>query len=432
MSGPGGTMQRFSSEELARLSTFFGHRDEVMLRTLGNRIWLFSSAGAPIAEYDANSSGFDSAGAAAAAGDVIYIPAASIGGNHTLADGVAYVGLSRTDSVLTGTITGASNAALASMKLNNVSSGSAAISLQPPAACALSVHNCHIEAENTGSGDAYAVNINDDGDIHCWDSYIYGNSNSGSGFAAFAPGAALSWGYMMDFEEGDFSDADSVTDSGSYLSVTAGAAISGSYGLAVAPSGSEVAYVQKNVNSNAEGILEFQIDDILLSAEETFGIIGAADLPGGPKTTFYFTLRITSGSASIRASVVLDSGSETDTSYYGITSGPHTIAGHWKASTGIGNDDGFLKLYIDDELQETLSGLDTDTMLVDEGIYGGLFSSAAVTFSLDQIRWSTSTSYESGDGKTYFRGGWLRGSTDVCNDNTNVFSSDVKFGTLET
>ncbi|MFO7740832.1 MAG: hypothetical protein R6X31_00815, partial [Anaerolineae bacterium] len=71
----------------------------------GDTILLYDSGGNPVAEYAATSAGLDSASSAAASGDVVWLPAATISGDHTLAAGVHYIGVSRWASILTGEIT---------------------------------------------------------------------------------------------------------------------------------------------------------------------------------------------------------------------------------------------------------------------------------------------------------------------------------------
>jgi hypothetical protein len=71
----------------------------------GDSILLFDSGGQPVAEYAATSAGFAAALAAATSGDTIYIPSATISGNHTIALGVEVVGESNYNSVLSGIIT---------------------------------------------------------------------------------------------------------------------------------------------------------------------------------------------------------------------------------------------------------------------------------------------------------------------------------------
>jgi hypothetical protein len=58
------------------------------------------------------------------------------------------------------------------------------------------------------------------------------------------------------------------------------------------------------------------------------------------------------------------------TTEYEISDDIHYIELDWKAATGIGANNGYIKLWIDGILQENKSGLDSDTETVDKVIFG--------------------------------------------------------------
>jgi len=70
----------------------------------GDKILLYDAGGDPVAEYTANMSGMAGAISDAADGDVIWLPAYTIGGDHTIPEGVEVTGLGA-NSILSGTIT---------------------------------------------------------------------------------------------------------------------------------------------------------------------------------------------------------------------------------------------------------------------------------------------------------------------------------------
>lgn len=70
----------------------------------GDTVLLFDSGGAPVAEYAATSAGLVAALAAATSGDVIYLPAGTISGDHTIPEHISVWGYGW-NSILSGTIT---------------------------------------------------------------------------------------------------------------------------------------------------------------------------------------------------------------------------------------------------------------------------------------------------------------------------------------
>jgi len=109
-----------------------------------------------------------------------------------------------------------------------------------------------------------------------------------------------------------------------------------------------------------------------------------------PNAYFYTTLNYDGANYRIQAGVHHDTG-YTATSYYAISDANHKIRVVWKASSGAGNDDGYLKLYIDDVLLETLSGLDNDTRAISAinfGAVAGLDAGTYGIFYMDDCKWA--------------------------------------------
>lgn len=94
----------------------------------------------------------------------------------------------------------------------------------------------------------------------------------------------------------------------------------------------------------------------------------------------------------IYATAVLDAGT-SQTSSYTITDAPHHVRMVWAASTGAGNDDGYLYLYIDGEFKEALTGLDNDTKNVGNVEFGafGVDAGTYGFFYMDDCRWAGSS-----------------------------------------
>ena len=92
----------------------------------------------------------------------------------------------------------------------------------------------------------------------------------------------------------------------------------------------------------------------------------------------------------IHSTVVTDTGT-TSTGYHLITDAPHKIRHEWQASSAAGADDGYLKLYIDNVLVETISGVDNDTKTIETISFGAVSAIDATTsgiFYMDDCKWS--------------------------------------------
>lgn len=82
--------------------------------------------------------------------------------------------------------------------------------------------------------------------------------------------------------------------------------------------------------------------------------------------------RYNGGNYQVQAGVRTDSGSYLTTSWYPISDAPHVIEFDWQAASTIGANNGYFSLWIDTLLQETKSGLDNDTLRVEEVQLGPL------------------------------------------------------------
>jgi hypothetical protein len=85
----------------------------------------------------------------------------------------------------------------------------------------------------------------------------------------------------------------------------------------------------------------------------------------GPERPYFIVLKYESGLYQIQLNTLLDDLTKTKTGWYVLTDAPHTIEIGWQASSGPGANDGFAQLYLDGVLQETLGGLDNDTIFIE-------------------------------------------------------------------
>ena len=108
-------------------------------------------------------------------------------------------------------------------------------------------------------------------------------------------------------------------------------------------------------------------------------------------TAFYARLLKSGTSYKVSAVVQTDTGT-TETADYTITDAYHTFRIVGQVSSGVGADDGYLKLYSDDVLLETLSGVDNDTRSVGTISFGacsGLDAGTYGIFYMDDCKWSS-------------------------------------------
>ena len=80
-------------------------------------------------------------------------------------------------------------------------------------------------------------------------------------------------------------------------------------------------------------------------------------------------LRRQPGLYQIRAFVGNDTGAIT-TAWFTISDDPHSIEIDWSAATGVGANDGSFTMWIDGAVVATLTGLDNDTLRIEQARLG--------------------------------------------------------------
>jgi len=186
------------------------------------------------------------------------------------------------------------------------------------------------------------------------------------------------------FESGDLSAwSNSVTGDGN-LSATAAAAIEGNYGLQATVAGQTDFYVQDESPAGDAGYRSrfyFDPDSVTIPNEEHVDLFSAQDATLG--TAFYVRLRAVDGEYQIAAIAVDDNQQETETDWYTLTNSPHAVELAWQAASSSGAGNGSLALWIDGEEAEQLSGIDNDTLRINEVRLGVMSpSSTAISGSI--------------------------------------------------
>lgn len=162
----------------------------------------------------------------------------------------------------------------------------------------------------------------------------------------------------IDLETGDLTQFTSTATDGGHMSVTAGAALVGSYGLSCTIADLVEMYGRKDVTTNTSGVARsrfyFDPNSITLGAGSltrlitlvNTGVLRIAEI------NLYYSIGY-----FIRAILYPDSGT-VSTADYAITDAPHFIEFKVaRASTAVSSDGG-LQLWIDGVSQETISGQD--------------------------------------------------------------------------
>jgi len=153
-------------------------------------IALYHASGSAAQSFTADSTGLDDASAAASSGDVIWIPPATITGNHTLAAGVEYVGAGRSNTILTGQITGANNSTMRNLSITRAASSAAAVIGLLLATGTFNVYSCTISATNSGAGDAVGVKATG-GTLALYECAVSGTAATGGGYGTQPAGGAI-------------------------------------------------------------------------------------------------------------------------------------------------------------------------------------------------------------------------------------------------
>jgi len=96
--------------------------------------------------------------------------------------------------------------------------------------------------------------------------------------------------------------------------------------------------------------------------------------------------RNSSGNYQVRAALINDGSTWTNSGWLTISDAPHVIEFDWQAATGAGANNGGLSLWIDGVQQASLGGVDNDTRRVDRvrlGAVAGLDTGTSGTYFFD-------------------------------------------------
>ena len=175
------------------------------------------------------------------------------------------------------------------------------------------------------------------------------------------------------FESGNLSAWTEVVDQENDLAVTSGAALVGSNGLAALIDNQTAMYLRDDSPLNESGYrvkFSFDPNSISMNNNNSHRILAALD--NTLSEVIRLDFRYASGVYQLQASLCSDASSFSTTSWITISDAAHAIEFEWQAATDVGANDGYLSLWIDDLLQETISAIDNDSIRIEEVRLGPL------------------------------------------------------------
>jgi hypothetical protein len=199
-------------------------------------------------------------------------------------------------------------------------------------------------------------------DIDCW---ITESNETNNPFGPF-PFSISSLIFEDDFETGDFSQWTRYNDGSGFLYACTDAALNGTYG----------ACVERGSNNKRKQLIDdTPANETSFSARFSLDI-NSLSMSNGERFRFmqfkmdqerpaFIVLKYDAGQYYIQLNTLLDGLTKTKTGWYLLTDSVHTIEVNWQQSSSLpGIHDGFAELYIDDVLQQALTGLDNDTIYI--------------------------------------------------------------------
>ena len=175
------------------------------------------------------------------------------------------------------------------------------------------------------------------------------------------------------FESGSLSAWSSTSDDAGDLSVSAAAALNGSWGMQALIDDANPIYVtDETPNAEPRYRTRFYFDPNsipMTSGDAHFIFKGFF---GSSTEVLRVEFQFSGGAYQVRASLVDDGATWTSTNWFTISDAAHSIEFDWRASTATGANNGGLTLWIDGSQKQDLTGIDNDTRRMDRGRLGAL------------------------------------------------------------
>ena len=175
------------------------------------------------------------------------------------------------------------------------------------------------------------------------------------------------------FESGNLSAWTSNSNDLGDLSVSTAAALVGSRGLqAVIDDINSIHVTDDTPNAEPRYRVRFYFDPnsiSMLSGDTHFIFRGYS---GASTIVLRVQFRFSNGNYQLRVGLVNDGSTFANSSWLTISDAPHAIELDWRASTGVGANNGGLTLWIDGVQQANLTGVDNDTRRIDRARLGAV------------------------------------------------------------
>ena len=171
------------------------------------------------------------------------------------------------------------------------------------------------------------------------------------------------------FEPGNLSGWVAQTDGGDLYAANWAAMRSSAYGLVANVDDTNGIYVQNDSPTNAGRYrMRFYVNPYTFDPGEAQNhrrarVFLAFDEPS--RRVMAVVLRRIGGAYAVSVRVRADNDAQVDTSFYTLSAAPHTIEVDWQRASAPGANNGSLRLWIDDSLRQTLTGIDNDLANID-------------------------------------------------------------------
>ncbi len=174
------------------------------------------------------------------------------------------------------------------------------------------------------------------------------------------------------FESGDLTAWNGVAQiDGGDLSAHTDAKIHGNYGLKAVIDDTNTIYVRDNTPvAEKRYRVRFYIDPNTLTMADNDSLYPFFAWDSAWQGEFDIFLERSSGVYNIAVSITKDTVAPVASARYPITDAPHWVEVDWKASSAPGADNGFITLWIDGVLKETIANVDNDTKQLDHITFG--------------------------------------------------------------
>jgi hypothetical protein len=224
---------------------------------------------------------------------------------------------------------------------------------------------------------------------------VYGGCDSGNNCGAayvYDPPDPI---FADGFASGDLSAWSASATDGGDLSVSIDGGMAPldngfNYGLQAFVNDRNALYVEDQAPDNELRYrVKFFVDPHTFDPGEAGGrfrvrILLGFDIDPTLRRQFAVVLRRIGGQYSLMVRTTRANGTRANTSFFPLTPGPHSIELDWQRAGAAGVADGTMTLWIDDELKQVVSGLDT-------GLYG-----------IDQVRLGPTSIKQGANGILYF------------------------------